>query len=291
MDWSLVWELFSYAILAALLAGITCPIVGSFLLVRRTGFYGVTLPQFAAFGLAFAYAILPWWIHNIGLAELTVEEALVSPHAISNYAIGWAAVFTFAGLFLLLAFGKRKETETARVAAAFAIAASGTLLLSVASPIGKDNIEALLRGELLTVDLHEFETIAVAYAVVLIVIAIAYRGLLLVSFDPSTARVLGIRVSAYEAVMLAIAGLTVSAGVLIVGPIVLFGLLVLPPLAAHGLARSMAHLIWLSIAIGILSSVGGMYVSFSRDLPLGPSVCLVSTVLLGLARLLRTIRS
>lgn len=290
MDWSLTWELFSFAILAALLAGLTCPVVGSFLLVRRTGFYGITLPQFAACGLAFAYAILPWWIRNIGLAELSLEEALVSPHAISNYAIFWAALFTFGGLFILLWFSKNKDTETARVASAFAIAASGTLLLSVASPLGKDNIEALLRGELLTVDLHEFETIAVAYTIVLLSILFSYRRLLIVSFDPETALVLGLNVRAYEGLILVLMGLTVSAGVLIVGPIVLFGLLVLPPLAAHCLARSMTELVWYSAGFGVIASVGGLFVSFSEDLPLGPSVCVVAAVLLGISKLASRLR-
>ena len=289
MDAALIWELFAFAILSGLLAGIVCPAVGSFLLVRRTGFYGITLPQFAACGLAFGYAILDWWIANVGLAGLSAREALESPHAIRNYSIAWAAVFTFGGLSVLALLGKREETETGRVAASFAIAVSMTLLLAVWSPIGKENIETLLRGEILTVDSHEFETIAVAYLLVLGLLMLFFRDLLLTSYDRETARVLGKPVRRLEALLLGLVGLTVSAGVLIVGPVVLFGLLVIPPLAAHGVARSMRQFVVLSSVFGIIASAGGMYASFTLDWPLGPSLCMVAALELLPARLFAAI--
>ena len=288
MDAALLWELFAFAILSGLLAGIVCPAVGSFLLVRRTGFFGITLPQFAACGLAFGYAILPWWTENIGLAGMNAEEALESPHAIRNYSIAWAGAFTFAGLSLLAFLGRREETETGRVAASFAIAVSATLLLAVWSPIGKENIETLLRGEILTVDRHEFETIGVAYVLVLMLLTIYFRDLTLVSYDRETAVILGKPVRRFEALLLGLVGLTVSAGVLIVGPVVLFGLLVIPPLAAHGIARSMRQFVILSSVFGVLASAGGMYVSFTFDWPLGPSLCAVAAVELIPVRIYRT---
>ena len=65
LTWAEVFEYFGFAIAACLIAGLVCPLVGTFLLVRRTGFYGIALPQFAATGVAFGFAVLPWWpIHS-----------------------------------------------------------------------------------------------------------------------------------------------------------------------------------------------------------------------------------
>ena len=61
ITWAERLDLFRYAILAALLAGAVCPLVGAFLYVRRTSFYGVTLPQFAAAGIVLGFVALPWW--------------------------------------------------------------------------------------------------------------------------------------------------------------------------------------------------------------------------------------
>lgn len=278
MDATFLWELFGYSILAGLIAGAVCPLVGCFLLVRRTGFYGITLPQFAAAGVSFAFVLLPWWIRNIGLADLDLETALESPHAVMNYHLSWAAVFTFAGLGALIAMGRRKETETARVAASFAIASAATLLLAQASPTGMEYIETLLRGEIVVVDVHEFETIAVGYGVVALCFALFHRRLLAVSYDRSTARVLGISVSLSEALLLIMTGLTVSIGVWVVGPVVLFGLLVLPPLAARNLAGSMRSFYGWACALGIAAAVAGIWISFQLDWSLGPSVVGVAAV-------------
>lgn len=239
VDWADIWYLFHWAILSSLVSGIVCPLVGAFLLVRRTGFYGVALPQFAATGVAFGWA-LPVWLAAAGWIELDLEAATFEwPHAVKNYLLCFAGLFTFGGLGLLLATGKTTETETGRVAAAFAIASALTVLLAMVSPHGSEMIEQLLRGEILTADLHEFDTIAAAYGLVFVAIVVFHRDLLLTSFDREMAQVVGKRVQRIEALLLLLTGLTVSVGVLIVGPIVLFGLLVIPPLAARRLASSM----------------------------------------------------
>ncbi len=291
LDLALIWELFGYAILSALFAGVVCPLVGCFLLVRRTGFYGVALPQFAAAGVAFGWA-LPVWLMAAGWTEIDLEVAqLETPHAVQNYLLVIAALFTFGGHAALLLVDRRKETETGRVAAAFAVASAATVLLASVSPHGGEVIDQLLRGEILTADLHEFETIGSAYLVVLLLFGAFRRDLLLASFDPDVARILGKRVRRLESLLVLMIGLTVSVGVLIVGPVVLFGLLVLPPLAAQSLARSMRYFYALSAALGVAAVLVGVVVSFWLDWALGPAVVAVAGVQLALVYAAGRLRS
>ncbi|MDP6369969.1 MAG: metal ABC transporter permease [Planctomycetota bacterium] len=271
-DWELIWSLFHYAILSSALTGIVCPLIGCFLLVRRTGFYGVALPQFAAAGVALGWALPVWWM-QAGWSEIDLEVVqLESPHAVKNYLLGLAALTTFGGLLALQLIDRRKETETGRVAAAFAIASAMTVLLAGVSPHGGEMVGQLLRGEILTADLHEFETIACVYGAVLLTTLYFLKPLLLTSFDPDAARIGGISVRHHESLLLLLVGTTVSVGVLIVGPIVLFGLLVIPPLAAQTIARSMRGMFVAASALGLLAALGGVVISFELDLPLGPSV-------------------
>jgi ABC-type Mn2+/Zn2+ transport system permease subunit len=280
IGWDVLWELFRYALLSALVAGLVCPVVGCFLLVRRTGFHGVTLPQFAAAGVAFGYAILPWWIDRIGLAGLDYAAAVESPHALKSYLFSWAAIATFGGLGAFTLLGRSKETATARVAAGFAIASALTILFALASPAGSEYIDTLLRGETLTAGRHELEVIAVIYLLAGAALHIFRKDLLLVSYDPETAAVLRCNILRLEGLFLLIVGLTVSVGTLIVGPVMLFGLLVLPPLAARGLAWSMGSYIALAAGLGVISVGGGLLIAFRHDWPLGPAVVVVAAVLL-----------
>jgi ABC-type Mn2+/Zn2+ transport system permease subunit len=279
-------SLFRWALCAALAAGIACPIVGVFLLVRRTSFYGIVLPQFATAGVVFGFVLLPWWVERIGLDGLTAAEALRDSHAAMNWHFTWAALFTFGGLFALVLTGRSSRTgrwesaEIGRVAAAFAIANAATYLFGRLSPIGKGHADELLTGEVLGVGLHEFETLAVVLGVSLLLLAWFHRDILLVSYDRESARVLGKRVTAFETVLNVIIGLTVSVGTMTLGPTTLFGLLVLPPLAARRISGSMASFYFMSVSIGVASVVLGVVLSFELDLPLGPAIVVVAALAL-----------
>jgi manganese/iron transport system permease protein len=141
----------------------------------------------------------------------------------------------------------------------------------------------MMQGEILTIGLHEFDTLAVALGVVLGVFLLYRPDFLIVSYDRDTARVLGKRVVGFELLLAAITGLTISVSVMTVGPVVLFGLLVLPPLAARSLARSMGALYLWAALLGLASAAAGIEASFAFDWPLGPAVVVSASAVLVLA--------
>ncbi|MBL8862620.1 MAG: metal ABC transporter permease [Planctomycetes bacterium] len=273
-------ELFLWPLCAALLAGLVLPAVGVHLLVRRASFHGIVLPQFAAAGVVFAYALLPWWIETIGLGGLTLEGALHDPHAASTFGLAWGAVFTVCGILLLVRAARGSGSEVARAAAGFATASALVLVLGRLSPVGRGPIDALLGGEVLGVGLHEFEVLAAALALSALLLAWFGRDILLASFDRESARVLGLPTGAIEALFQGLVGLAVAAGTLTLGPVLVFGLLVLPPLAARPWVRSMRAFVALSVALGAASALLGEAAALHWDLPLGPSVVLTAAVAL-----------
>ncbi|MFT5290099.1 MAG: ABC-type Mn2+/Zn2+ transport system permease subunit [Planctomycetota bacterium] len=284
-----LWSLFRWAILSSIVAGFVVSRIGAFLLVRRVGFYGVALPQLAATGVALGLAA-PTWLATVGLAEIDVEELLHDPHALQAYLLPWVAAATFSGLLLLVAFSKRKGTESARVAAVFALSSALAVVLGLYAPIGEQKTAELLSGQILTVGLHEFEVLAVTYALVLLLLWRYSNDLVLVSFDPDTARVLGRPKRRLELLFHALLGATVTVGALIVGPLVLFGLLVVPPLAAHGVARSMRGYLLLSSVLGVVAAVVGVLLSLQFDWPFGPAVVLAAGAELLPCVLIRRLR-
>ncbi len=273
-------ELFRYALAAALCASVVCPLIGVFLFVRRTSFYGITLPQFATAGVVFGFALLPWWVAHVGLGGLDLDTALSDSHAAMNYHFMWAGAFTFGGLITLVLLGRRGGSEIGRVAAAFAIANAATYLFGRVSPVGKSLVDELLQGEILGVGQHEFETLATVLGVVLVVVIFFHRDFLIASFDRDGARVLGQRVIVFEALLTTITGLTIAVGTMTLGPTLVFGLLVLPPLAARTYARSMMSFYFAASAIGVVSTLLGIVASFELDLPLGAAIVGVAGLML-----------
>jgi zinc transport system permease protein len=272
ISWGDRLDLFRWAILAALCAGLVCPLIGSLLLVRRTSFYGITLPQFATAGVVFGFVVMPWWVSHVGLGGLDIETALGNSHAAMNYHLFWAGLFTFGGLLILVPAGRRGGSEIARVASAFALANAATILFGRLSPVGKSFVDDLLLGEVLGVGRHEFEVLASGLGLIALLVMWLMQDLVLVSFDREMAIVLGRKVLALEATLNVLVGLTVAVGTMILGPTLLFGLLVVPSLGARAVARSMASYMGWSVVLGVLAALGGVIASFELDLPLGAAI-------------------
>jgi ABC-type Mn2+/Zn2+ transport system permease subunit len=66
-------------------------------------------------------------------------------------------------------------------------------------------------------------------------------------------------------------GLSIAVGVIMAGPLLVFGFMVLPPLAARALAQSMGWFFSLSSLFGLAIAILGFYISVQLDLPLGPT--------------------
>ncbi|MCC7014662.1 MAG: metal ABC transporter permease [Planctomycetes bacterium] len=279
ITWAERLSLFRWALLAALSAGAVCPLLGAFLHVRRTSFYGIALPQFATAGMVFGFVVMPWWIEHIGIGELDLATATSDTHAAMNYHLAWAGVFTFGGLGALAWLGRRGGSEIGRVAAAFALATAATVLFGRLSPVGRGFVDELVTGEMLGIGVHEFETIAVLLGCVALVFVLFHRDILLVSYDRESAQVLGKRVVAFELLLNLVIGLTVSVGAMTLGPVILFGLLVFPALSARAFAGSMTQFLWLASSFGVAAVLLGVCASFELDLPMGASVVAAAAVL------------
>ncbi len=272
------WEFFRWSILAILVAGTVLPLIGSWLFVRRTSFHGLALPQFAASGVALGFLLLPWFVGQGMFGGLPLEEVAADTHDALNYHLAFAALGTFVGLGLLVLVGDRLGTESARVAGAFAVANAVTILCAHASPLGEIFVHGILTGESLVVGVHEFETLAAVLILGAALLIWRHHDLVLVSLDRETAAVLGRPVRRLEALLVAVTGLSVSVGTMSVGPMILFGLLVLPPLGARPFARSMPGFLGLSAALGGLAALLGLTASFRIDLPMAPCVVAAAAV-------------
>jgi ABC-type Mn2+/Zn2+ transport system permease subunit len=112
------------------------------------------------------------------------------------------------------------------------------------------------------------------------------REFTLVSYDRDMAVTLGRSVLVWDGLLYLIIGVTISLGVMTVGPLVIFGFLVIPPMAALPWARGMTSFSLIASVLGGLSAFLGFYVSYTHDLPLGPVIVCVACATLVLSSLL-----
>jgi ABC-type Mn2+/Zn2+ transport system permease subunit len=258
------------SIYISLLVGLVCPLVGVYLVLRRLIFMGVALPQISSCGIAFVFALQAWGF---------------LPHVHENehqLAFIGSTCFTLPTILVLSFLVQRGSGSVeGRLGTVYALAGAWSILLLVANPLGEHGLLDMLKGEIIAVSNMDLLRTAVAFAIVAVTLFLFQKEFLLVSFDREMAVTLKKRAGAWDALLFLLIGLTISMAVLSVGPLVSFGFLLIPPLIAHLLARTMRQFALFSSGIGGCSALVGFYIAYRWDLPVGPTDVALLGVLYG----------
>lgn len=260
------------ALVASILVGFTCPLVGVYFVLRRMIFLGVALPQVSAAGIAFAFL-------TYKLLVGPHEQLEVSEHVL---AIIGSFVFTLVATVVLAALERRgRPTVEARIGTTYAVAAAATILFLAQDPHGDAQMVNLLKGDILATTGASLQWMAVVFALVSGALLVFRKELLLVSFDRDLALVFGKRAGLWDLVLYLLIGSVISLGVMTAGPMATFGFLVVPPVTVRMLAHRMITFSLGSALLGAVTAFGGFYAAYRFDLPVGPAeVGLASAILL-----------
>lgn len=280
-----ILSLFASSFYGSLVVGAVCPVIGVFFVLRRVVFLGIAVPQFAAAGVAFGFVLLPL-VEGGAQGGGGTSAAGLEGHF--TFHLLFALAFTFLALFVLALLGRKGTgSPESRIAAGYAFAAALTVLFLSASAMGAAHVQVLLRGEILTLSTQDLVLICVLFGLVFLVFLLFHRRFLLVGYDREAAVSLGYRPFLWDALLYGLVGASIAAGVLTVGPLVIFGLMVIPPLAARPLAVNMTAFYLFSAAFGLLTSAGGFLLSYLADWPLGPTDVVLAFALLCLVHALK----
>ncbi|MGH2500441.1 MAG: metal ABC transporter permease, partial [Candidatus Limnocylindria bacterium] len=251
------------ALLGAVVVAVVCASVGVFVVLRGLAFLGDAIAHAAFPGVVIAFLL------NV------------------NLVLGGAVAAVFSALaigFVSRRAGLREDTVIGVVfSGMFAL---GIILFSGIRTYTGDLLGVLFGDVLAISEGRLVAGLAVGLAV-LALLWLSWRELLYVSFDPTGAAAAGLPVVRYDALLLAVIGLTIAVAVQIVGVVLVVAMLVTPAAAARLLARDLRTMLALSIAAAALSAAAGIYASFYLNTASGGTVVLVATALFALAWLAR----
>ena len=274
--------LLHHALYGSAVMGFVCPLVGVYFLLRRLVFWGVALPQVSAAGIACAFML-----QGLGWSMLAGAETQEK-----HLAIIGSVVFTGLSILFLAVMERRgKGVSEGRIGALYALAWAASILFVAWNAAGETEMLGLLKGEIVAISESDFHAMLDIFGLIAVVMFLFQREFLLVSYDRDMAVTLGRSVLVWDVLLYLIVGLTVSLGVMTVGPLVIFGFLVVPPMAALPWARGMMSFSIIASLCGGASALGGFYVSYTKDLPLGPVAVCVACGFLALSWLARAVWS
>jgi len=219
----------------------------------------VTLKGWSLLGDALSHAVVP------GVA---VAALLGWPMAVGALVAGLLAVGAMAVIKM-----KSRLREDAVMGVVFtSFFAAGLLIISL-TPSGVDRKKILFGNILAIADRDLVQVVAISGAV-LIGLAVKWRDLMLLCFDPTQARALGLPVPRLHLLLLILLSATAVAALQAVGAILVVAMLVTPGATAHLLTDRFGRLLWLSAGLGSACAVGGTVISSFFEAATGG--CIVS---------------
>jgi len=167
--------------------------------------------------------------------------------------------------------------------------ALGIIFVSL-SPGYKADLMSYLFGSILAVSSLDIGLMLGLSILIIILVAVFYRLLLMISFDEIFARVRNIPVDIIYMGMIILIGLTVVISMRVVGLIMIIALLTIPPAIASLFVKSMWKIMVLACGLSVLFTLIGLMISYTMNLTSGAAIILVAGVSYMLAFFVTSVR-
>jgi ABC-type Mn2+/Zn2+ transport system permease subunit len=253
----LQYEFMQRGMIAAVLVGIVCAVVGTYVVLRGMAFFGDALAHTILPGIALGYLItggareaLFWWaLGTAVIAALGIGAISKNSEIKEDTAIG----IIFAGMFAL-----------------------GIALISTVGSYAVD-LSHFLFGDVLSVSTQSLGLILIFGGLVLLTIFALYKEFLTLSFDPILAATLRLPVGLLNNLMLALIAVTVAVSLQTVGVALMVAMLVTPAATAYLLTRRLPRMMGLAAIFASLSGIIGLYLSYYLSIASGAAIVLTAT--------------
>ncbi|MGJ8653368.1 MAG: metal ABC transporter permease [Opitutaceae bacterium] len=246
------------ALFLGLIGSLPLGAVGTFVVARRVSYLAAAIAHSVLGGIGFALysrEVLGWgWMHPMLGALLAA--------VLSAGLIGWVSL-------------RAKQREDAVIGSIWVTGMAIGLLFIARTP-GYVDPMAYLFGDILLVTASDLWIAGGVGALITGILLVWHRQIVAVCFDAEFAAIRGVRAEWIYLLLLLLTALTVVILVSLVGIVLVIALLTLPPAIAALRARSLAGMLFAAILMNIVFVFVGLGISFSLDLPTGPSIILLA---------------
>lgn len=257
------YDYLANALLAAILAGITCGIVGTYIVSRRMVFLcgGITHASFGGLGIAFYLGLNP----ILGASIFAILSAL---------GIEWAS-------------DRGRMREDSAIGIIWSIGmAIGALFMSITPGYTSGDLASYMFGSIITVTQQDIILLAIITTLCVIGAIFFSRPIMYIAFDRSFSTSQGIATQLISYAMSMVVAITIVLAIRIMGIVLLLSLFTIPVVVANSFTKSYTAITFWASIIGVLGAVVGLIVSYNWEVPPGVSIIFSLTIALFGAKLL-----
>ena len=253
---SLSYTFIQNALIAGILVSIITGIIGSLIVVNKMVFLsgGIAHSAYGGIGIAIFFGLPMLLSTSLFCIFITIIIALVSY--------------------------KRRENLDIIIGLTWAVGMSFGIMLVDLTPGYQSDLMSYLFGSLLAVTYEDIYFMTSLLIIILIIVFTFYRDILAVSYDSEYARLRGVKTKVFYTLILILSSLTIVISIKIVGLILVIALLTIPIYIAKFFANKLSSMMILSSILSILFTITGLCISYTFDLSSGPSIIMISSLVL-----------
>lgn len=255
------YQFFTNALLAAVLASVSCGIIGTYIVSRRIVFIsgGISHASFGGVGIGYYLGVSP--------------------------ILGAAVFSVLSGLAIEALSRKVDLRKDSLIGMMWSFGMAVGIIFVFITPGYAANLMTYLFGNILTVSSFDLLLMGGLTLVVGLLFFLLFKEILFVSFDEEFARTQGVPTSMLNYILIALVALTIVINIRVVGIILVISLLTIPVVTANLLTKSFKNIIFYAVGFGFLSSIGGLFISYFFNIPSGATIIFVSIALFALLKL------
>ena len=259
----LQYNYLSNALVACVLSGITCGIIGTYIVARRMVFLcgGITHASFGGLGIAFYLGANP----ILGATVFAILSAL---------GIEWSN-------------SRSKIRPDSAIGMVWGIGmAIGAFFIALRPGYTSGDMANFLFGSILTVTNGDIIALAILSIVLIIGALLWHRPIMFAAFDRNFAEASGVPVKLINYAMAVITAITIVLSIRTMGIVLLISLLTMPVVTANLIFKNYKQIAPASVVIAVVAGVAGIALSYHAEVPSGPAIIFTLAVLFITIKLL-----
>lgn len=252
------YQFLQNALITSIMVGIVSGVIGSFIVLRGMSLMGDAISHAVLPGVAMSYML--------GI----------------NYIIGASLFGILAAILIGFITQKSQLKNDTAIGVVFSsFFALGIILISFAK--SSTDLYHILFGNVLAVRDSDILITLIVGIVVLLFVFLFYKELVVSSFDPTMAKAYGLKTTLLHYALMFLLTLVAVSALQTFGTILVIAMLITPAATAYQLTNHLPTMIVLSTIFGVLSSIIGLFFSYSYNLASGATIVLTAALFFILA--------
>jgi len=245
------YQFFNRALLMSVFCGISCGIIGVWILLLNIAFIGITMAH-----AAFAGAL-------IGLL-IGINPVLC------------AFIVCIISSVLIEPISKKAKTQTnISISILFSFMLGISFLFLSLLQESKTNILSLIWGNILTTTNNDIYVNSILTILLILFLIIFNKGIIAILFNREISRAAGIPEKVIFYLILLLCSTVISMNLHSIGGLLIYGLIIIPSSCAYQFTNKISLIYLLSALISMFSCITGLFVSAILSVPVGATIILI----------------